>query len=334
MSMQMPTPTSSDGQTLFAAVAERTNLAGTNKMELLLFKVGSPETYGINVFKVKEVIRKVEITQAPSAPAFVAGMASLRGNLVSVIDLIAACGNPAPDKPPIMIVTEFSGTTQAFLVESVETIVRIDWGDIHQPPAMLSGQSKITGVTRLADGRLAAILDVEQILHMISGKDATADIAFSAIGDDNPIPPATKLFFADDSAFARAQLQQILDKLGVSSEFAVNGQEAWQRLDAMAASATSSGKRLADMLPIVITDIEMPEMDGFKLTRLIKQDKRFDGVKVLLHSSMSESSNRDKGDAMGADGFLSKYNPTEVAKGIQAALAEIGKPLDAFARTP
>jgi two-component system chemotaxis response regulator CheV len=109
--------------------------------------------------------------------------------------------------------------------------------------------------------------------------------------------------------------------MGIESEFAVNGQEAWQRLGALASSAASAGRRLADVVPIIITDIEMPEMDGFKLTRLIKQDKRFEGIKVLLHSSMSESSNKDKGLAMGADGFLSKYNPTAVAEGIQAALA-------------
>ena len=324
MSMQMPAPASSQGQTLFAAVAERTNLAGTNKMELLLFKVGSPELYGINVFKVKEVIRKVDISQAPSSPAFVAGMVSLRGQLISVVDLIAACGNPAPATPPIMIVTEFSGTMQAFLVESVETIIRVDWSDIHQPPAMLSSKSKLTGVTQLADGRLAAILDVEQILHTISGKNTVADIA-AAVGVDSSPCAGTKLFFVDDSAFARAQLQQILDKIGVSSEFAVNGLEAWQRLDAIASAAVSSGKRLADALPIIITDIEMPEMDGFKLTRLIKQDKRFDGIRILLHSSMSEASNRDKGLAMGADGFLSKYNPAEVAKGIREVLSELGR---------
>lgn len=322
MSTQMPVSASSPGQTLFAAVAERANLAGTNKMELLLFKVGSPETYGINVFKVKEVIRKVEVSQAPSAPAFVVGMASLRGQLIAVVDLIAACGNPPPATPPIMIVTEFSGSMQALLVESVETIVRIDWSDIHQPPAMLSSSARLTGVTRLGDGRLAAILDVEQILHSISGKDASVEFA-APVAADKSMPADARLFFVNDSAFARAQLQQILDKIGVASEFAVNGQEAWQRLEALATAAAASGSRLADTLPIVITDIEMPEMDGFRLTRLIKQDKRFDGVKVLLHSSMSESSNRDKGIAMGADGFLAKYNPTEVAKSIQAVLADI-----------
>jgi two-component system chemotaxis response regulator CheV len=322
MAISMPAPASSSSPNLLAAIDARTNLAGTNKMELLLFKVGSAETYGINVFKVKEVMRTVDITQAPSAPEFVVGMASLRGNLVPVIDLIAACGNPPPDKPPIMVVTEFSESTQAFLVESVETIIRIDWSDIHQPPAMLSNSAKLTGVTRLNDGRLAAILDVEQILHTISGRDAVADIPDTLI-IDNVLPADTKLFFVDDSAFARTQLQQILDKINLKSEFAVNGHEAWQRLDTMATAAAAEGRRLADRLPIIITDIEMPEMDGFKLTRLIKQDRRFAGIKVLLHSSMSESSNREKGLAMGADGFLSKYNPTEVAKSIQAVLADI-----------
>ena len=325
--MQMPeSPSSQVQSSLFAAVAERANLAGTNKLELLLFKVGSPEIYGINVFKVREVIRKVEITQSPSAPRFVAGMASLRGQLLSVIDLIAACGNPPPEEPPIMIVTEFSGTAQAFLVESVDTIVRVDWSDVHQPPQMLSTQSKLTGVTRLADGRLAGILDVEQILNSISGKDSKVDNIAAMFAESPPIPSSIKLFFVDDSTFARSQLQQILEQMGIESEFAVNGREAWDRLDIMASLAAVSGKRLAEKLPIIITDIEMPEMDGFKLTRMIKQDKRFEGIKVLLHSSMSESSNVDKGIAMGADGFLSKYNPTEVAKGIQAALAEIDKP--------
>ncbi|MRR51657.1 MAG: chemotaxis signal transduction protein CheV [Rhodocyclaceae bacterium] len=325
MSLHLPASNASPGQNLLAAVDARTNLAGTNKMELLLFKVGSPEIYGINVFKVKEVIRKVEITQAPESPAYVMGMASLRGVLVPVVDLIAACGNPPPATEPIMIVTEFSGALQAFLVEAVETIIRVDWSEIHQPPSMLSHKSKLTGVTRLADGRLASILDVEQILHTISGKDTAAELA-KAVVVEAAMPPDTKLFFVDDSSFARNQLQQILNTIGVKSDYAVNGQDAWDRLTTMASLAAISGKPLAKTLPIIITDIEMPEMDGFKLTRLIKQDKRFDGIKVLLHSSMSEASNRDKGLAMGADGFLSKYNPAEVAKSIQSVLADIARP--------
>ena len=157
--MHVSTSQSSGSNSLLAAVDARTNLAGTNKMELLLFSLGSEEIYGINVFKVKEIIRKVEITQSPYAPEYVMGMASLRGQLVPVIDLVAYCGNTLTNKAPVMIVTEFSQSSQAFLVEAVETIVRIDWSDIHQPPHMLSGngKSKLTGVTKLPDGRLASL---------------------------------------------------------------------------------------------------------------------------------------------------------------------------------
>jgi two-component system chemotaxis response regulator CheV len=321
MAEQKPRAGATRGQDVLAGIDARTNLAGTNRMELLLFKVGSPETYGINVFKVKEVMRQVEITHPPGTHEFVAGMASLRGKLVPVIDLIGLCGNAAPATPPVMIVTEFSHTTQAFLVESVETIVRIDWSDVHQPPAMLSGNSKLTGVTRLADGRLAAILDVEQMLHVLSGKGEIIEIP-DAVAAETMLSQDVRVFFADDSAFARSQLKQILDRLGMKSEFAVNGREAWTRLDAIAAAADAAGMRVADELPIIITDIEMPEMDGFMLTRNIKADRRFDGVKVLLHSSMSESSNRSKGLAMGADGFLAKFDPTDVAEAINGILAE------------
>jgi two-component system chemotaxis response regulator CheV len=321
MAAHTPVTAPAGNQDSLTGIDERTNLAGTNRMELLLFKVGSPETYGINVFKVKEVMRGVAITHAPDSHPFIAGMASLRGQLVPVIDLIGLCGNPAPATPPVMIVTEFSHTTQAFLVESVETIIRIKWSDVHQPPAMLSNGSKLTGVTELADGRLASILDVEQMLHMISGKSDVIDVPATVVVDET-LPSDIRIFFADDSAFARAQLKQILDKLGLQNEYAINGREAWERLDAFAKTTEAAGKRVEESIPIIITDIEMPEMDGFMLTRNIKADRRFDGVKVLLHSSMSESSNRTKGLSMGADGFLAKFNPTDVAEALQTFLAE------------
>jgi two-component system chemotaxis response regulator CheV len=315
------TAASPDSRSLMASIEERANLAGTNMMELLLFKVGSPETYGINVFKVKEVIRLVDITGVPASPNFVSGMVSLRGELVSVINLIAFCGYPPPAAPPVMIVTEFSRTNQAFLVESVETIIRINWSDIHPPPPMLAGKTKLTGVTRLADGRLASILDVEQVLHAITGKDKVAYIPETFVADET-LPANIKVFYADDSAFARAQLQKVLETMKVGSDCAENGVEAWVKLEQIAATAAAAGERVADTWPVIITDIEMPQMDGFKLTKLIKGDPRFAGVKVLVHSSMSGSSNKDKGLAMGADGFLSKFNPDEVLATLQAIFSE------------
>lgn len=307
-------------QDALSAIDARTQLAGANMMELLLFKLGAPEIYGINVFKVREIIRTVEITQAPSQPEFVAGMASIRGQLVPVIDLVALCGNGRSGQSPVMIITEFSNTTQAFLVASVETITRVGWHDVHQAPAMLSGGTRLTGVTRLKDGALVSILDVEQILHAIMGdkpvslEPACLPVAQQAILKD------IKIFFADDSAFARNQLKQILDSMGVASDFAVNGLDAWTRLDALASLAEMTGTPLANSFPIIITDIEMPEMDGFMLTRKIKADSRFKGIKVLLHSSMSESSNKDKGIALGADGFLPKYKPAAVAESLRSFL--------------
>lgn len=308
-------------QDMLEGIDARTNLAGTNRMELLLFKVGSKATYGINVFKVKEVMRQVAITRTPGQLECMAGMASLRGQLVPVVDLVAMCGNPPLTTSPVMIVTEFSHTTQAFLVESVETIIRVKWSDVRAPPAMLSHSSKLTGVTELADGRLASILDVEQMLHILSGKSDIIDVPASVVVDES-LPTNIRIFFADDSTFARAQLKQILDKLGLKTEFAVNGREAWQKLEAIAVLADKAGNRVSDSIPIIITDIEMPEMDGFMLTRNIKADRRFDGVKVLVHSSMSESSNRTKGMAMGADGFLAKFNPTDIAEALQKLLTE------------
>lgn len=317
----LPQRSTAASHNLLASIDARTKLAGTNMMELLLFKVGSPETYGINVFKVKEVIRLIDITEAPLSPKFIKGMVCLRGELVSVIDLIGFCGNPQPQTPPLMIITEFSRSTQAFLVASIETIVRVNWADIHQPPPMLAGNTRLTGVTHLADGRLAAILDVEQIIHAITGKDKVTYIPKSFIADES-LPAHIKVFYADDSAFARAQLQKVLETMKVGSDYAVNGSEAWTKLKNIALAAEAAGQRVADTWPVIITDIEMPEMDGFKLTKLIKEDKRFSGVKVLVHSSMSGSSNRDKGLAMGADGFLAKFNPNEVLETLQRIFAE------------
>jgi two-component system chemotaxis response regulator CheV len=159
------------------------------------------------------------------------------------------------------------------------------------------------------------------MLHILSGKSDVIDVPASVVVDES-LPTNIRIFFADDSTFARAQLKQILDKLGLKTEFAVNGREAWQKLEAIAVLADKAGNRVSDSIPIIITDIEMPEMDGFMLTRNIKADRRFDGVKVLVHSSMSESSNRTKGMAMGADGFLAKFNPTDIAEALQKLLTE------------
>lgn len=313
-------------KTLLSSIDARTRLAGSNKLELLLFKLvpdelGQPaEVFGINVFKVQEVIMTPPITAIPDAPAFVVGMASLRGSLVTIINLAEYCGKTHNNRPPTMIIAEFSRHIVAFLVHGVETIVRMDWAEVKEPPAMLGGGSKVTAVTQLPDGRLVSILDVEQIVQSITAPgDLNGDLGEIPID----VPPEIKVLYADDSAVARGQLKRVLDALAIRSEETVNGAEAWRRLEVMASAAAAVGKELAATVPIVITDLEMPEMDGFTLIRLMREDRRFENVKIFVHSSMSNGSNLEKARSMGANGFLAKFSAPEVAEQLRVALKDV-----------
>ncbi|WP_332673398.1 chemotaxis protein CheW, partial [Aromatoleum sp.] len=157
---------------LFKNIDARTRLAGTNKLEILLFtlgvdaRTGRRETFGINVFKVREVMRTPEITAAPEMPGSVQGMVSLRGALVPVVDLARYVGVGLDSRRDIMIVTEYNGHTQGFLVEAVDTILRLDWSQMRVPPDMLTAKlgGLVTAVTELADKKLVMMLDVEKVL--------------------------------------------------------------------------------------------------------------------------------------------------------------------------
>lgn len=173
---------------LLKSIDARTKLAGTNKLEILLFSLGEDrrtgrrETYGINVFKVREVMRTPQITSAPDMPPAVEGMVSLRGNLVPVVDLAKYAGVDSDVPREIMIVTEYNGHTQGFLVEAVDTILRLDWSMMRVPPDMLMAQmgGLVTAVTELEDGRLIMMMDVEKVLSETSRCDDD-DLQFRSI---------------------------------------------------------------------------------------------------------------------------------------------------------
>ena len=246
-------------------VDARTKLAGTNKLEILLFTLGLDvagerrELFGINVFKVREVMRAPAITRAPEMPPAVEGMVSLRGTLVPVIDLAKYTGLGARH-PEILIVTEYNGRTQGFLVEAVESILRVDWADMRVPPELIAGKTAalVTAVTELADGRLVMMLDVEQVLAATSTVDYES--LYEAI--DTQVPPGRTVLFADDSAVARKQIARTLDALNVRHVCTSNGVHAWNTLSEIAATAAGSGRTVRDMVLLVLTDVEMPEMDG------------------------------------------------------------------------
>jgi len=303
---------------LLRNIDARTKLAGTNKLEILLFSLGTDartgrrETFGINVFKVREVMRTPPITAAPEMPPSVEGMVSLRGALVPVVDLARYAGVDTDTPRSIMIVTEYAGHTQGFLVEGVDTILRLDWSQMRVPPAMLLADmgGLVTAVTELPDGRLVMMMDVEKILSETTNYDD--EIVFRNI---KPLEnPELTVFFADDSAVARKQIQRTLEAMGVKYVAAINGLEAWLELEKMAAYAQASGQEVDDLISLVLTDIEMPEMDGYILTKKIKSDPRFVNVPVIMHSSLSGMSNQQLGKSVGVDEYVPKFEPQRLSE--------------------
>ncbi|TSA48269.1 MAG: chemotaxis signal transduction protein CheV [Nitrosomonadales bacterium] len=303
---------------LLKRIDARTKLAGSNKLEMLMFSLGKDErtgreeTFGINVFKVREVMRIPEITHAPDMPAAVEGMVSLRGSLVPVVDLVKYVGVQASTPPQIMIVTEYNGHTQGFLVQSVDTILRVDWSAMKVPPEMLTAQmgGLITAVTELRDGRIVMMMDVEKILAETSSY--ADDISIASL---SPLDVGEKtVFFADDSTVARKQIMKTLDALGIKYTFATNGKEAWQELQKIAARADMQQLPVKSLIHLILTDVEMPEMDGYVLTRHIKADVRFAGIPVLMHSSLSSSANQQLGRSVGVDEYVPKFEPHKLAE--------------------
>lgn len=314
---------------LLKNIDARTRLAGTNKLEILLFtlgvdpRTGRRETFGINVFKVREVMRTPAITAAPDMPDAVQGMVSLRGALVPVVDLGSYVGIGEAAAREIMIVTEYNGHTQGFLVEGVDTILRLDWSQMRVPPEMLTARmgGLVTAVTELADGQLVMMLDVERVLSETSKYDDEflfRDIPTVPGGSEHVV------YFADDSSVARRQITQTLEAMNVRHVGAVNGRQAWEELKRAAAHADACGRPVSDFISLVLTDVEMPEMDGYMLTRQIKADRRFAGIPVIMHSSLSGMSNTQLGLSVGVDEYVPKFEPQRLAQTLLRLLSGAG----------
>jgi two-component system chemotaxis response regulator CheV len=294
---------SSSDDGVLDSIDARTSLAGTNKMEILLFSLGSDEKFGINVFKVKEVSQAGKITRTPNMPRGVNGIVSLRGHVMPVLNLAEFMGM-TPDTPhQTMMVAEYNTHILGFLVEGVDRIIRVDWDKVRAAEGMLSDKGAlITAITELPDGTLVSLLDVEQILSNAFGEAIVGNVERVESGRDLCV------FFADDSMVARRKIAEVLDKMGVKHIQSTSGREAWDRLKTMADAAQSSGVPLHDQIQVILTDAEMPEMDGYVLTQNIKADNRFDGIPVVMHSSLSSDANRAMGRRVGVDYYVSKFD--------------------------
>lgn len=301
-------------------VDARARLAGSNCMELLLFSLGTQETFGINVFKVREVCKTPKITKTPNMPQGVEGLISLRGNVIPVVSLMHTMRltGAAGALGGSMMVAEYNKRILGFLVHDVDRIARVAWDKVRAAETVGNGCSHqfITAVTELPGNRMVSILDVEQIMASTFGEAHVPEIArLEGASDYN-------IFFVDDSLVARKKITEVLDKLGCRHKHAVNGLEAWSRLQAMAEHAAQTGANLHDELQLILTDAEMPEMDGYMLTRNIKSDPRFDGIPVVMHSSLSSEANRAMGKRVGVDSYVAKFDGNILADTLRPLLTK------------
>jgi two-component system chemotaxis response regulator CheV len=249
------------------------------------------------------------------------GVANIRGQMIPVINLPLITGCNPSKGLGILLVTEFARTTQAFAVEEVNEIVRLEWKQVLSAEG--TGGGLVTSIARL-DGnaentRLAQVLDVEQILRDVfpeqhKGVDAEAKMPQLSI------PPGTVILAADDSAVARMMIEQGLKAMNLDFVMTKTGKEAWERLQAMNVDATAAGKTIRDKVALVLTDLEMPEMDGFTLTKNIKQDPRFSSIPVIIHSSLTGTTNEGHVKSVGADAYVAKFVAEELGATIRSVL--------------
>ncbi len=302
---------------MLESVDARTRLAGSNKMEILLFSLGTRETFGINVFKVREVGRTPQITRTPNMPHGVEGLVSLRGNVIPVLSLVNFLDHrEVPvERGKTMMVAEYSKRTIGFLVHEVDRIIRVDWEKVRAPESVLSSnEGLITAITELENGTLVSLLDVEQILANAFGEAVIVDIPAAHVSEE------VGVFFVDDSIVARRKIAEVFDKLGVKHKHATNGAEAWSRLQGLAVHAQQTASPLRDAIRLILVDAEMPEMDGYVLTKNIKADHRFEGIPVIMHSSLSSDANRAMGQAVGVDAYVAKFDAEILADTLRPML--------------
>lgn len=302
------------------SVDQRTQLAGRNRMELLLFRFEDRQRYGINVFKVREVIPAPELSRVPHSHPAARGIAYVRGQALSILDLsYATSGEPIrKEEGNYIIITEYNRQTQGFLVGGVDRIININWEEVLPPPSGGGSGGYLTAVARYEE-EMIQIIDVEKVLAEVN-QAAGADPHTTEGGGVGSAAGAEafKVLVVDDSTVARKQIQRTLGELGLHVVAKENGREALEQLRAWERQEPSG---LDDLL-MVVSDIEMPVMDGYTLTRYVREDAQLTSVHMLLHSSLSGVFNSEMVRRVGADDFLAKFHSGDLAERVRARLAE------------
>ncbi len=281
--------------------------SGTNELELLEFEVGN-SCYGINISKVVEIMINQEVTPVPNAPEEVEGVFIPRDKLISVIDLHKVLNTQCTktDKD-IFIICEFNQMQVAFHVSKVKGIQRISWSDISDPPSIANGSSSeaaglSTGVAKV-NGRIIIILDFEKIVSKLNRSAGLDTTGIDRLTRPDAVVGNKRIVVADDSKFLNKMITDSLEHIGFYNiQSFSNGQDAWDYVQ----SYRDSGDKITDDIAAVISDIEMPKMDGHRLTKLIKDDAVLKDIPVILFSSLINEQMIAKGKSVGADAQFSK----------------------------
>ncbi|MFY9180453.1 MAG: chemotaxis protein CheV [Venatoribacter sp.] len=292
------------------SVNQRTQLVGQNRLELLLFRLNGRQIYGINVFKVKEVLQCPKLTGLPGSSPIVRGVAHIRTGTIPIMDLSMATGG-APLQSidnAFVIITEYNRKTQGFLVAGVERIVNMNWGDIHPPPKGTGREHYLTAVTQV-DDKMVEIIDVEKVLSEVSPTNETISVGVVTESAKEKAV-SRKVLIVDDSKIARKQVSRCLENIGVEVVALNDGLQAWNHLQGI----VDGGERVEDHYVMMISDIEMPEMDGYTLTHSVRGDNRMSGFYVVLHSSLSGVFNKAMVEKVGANDFIAKFDPDILAE--------------------
>jgi two-component system chemotaxis response regulator CheV len=304
---------------------------GTNEMELVDFRIFKKEgdevyegIYGINVSKVREIIRVPKLTELPGIPEFIEGIFDLRGVVIPVVNLAKWMGVDTPpevSKNARVIITEFNNVLIGFVVHDAKRIRRINWKDIE--PASFAGrmgsdgmdQSKITGVTRIEDDSVLLILDLETVVQELglyapsSGADMPTDeYDFTGL-----------VLLLDDSLTARKIVKEALMKMGFQVVEASDGKEGLQKLEDL---YDVYGEGINNHVKLIVSDVEMPLMDGFHFAANVKDDKRFEDIPIVFNSSISDHFSEARGKDAGGEAYLVKFDASsfydEVARVVRA----------------
>jgi two-component system chemotaxis response regulator CheV len=301
---------------------------GSNEMELVDFRILKEEDgeiyegiYGVNVSKVREIIKMPKLTELPGTPEYIEGIFDLRSVVIPVVNLAKWMGIIEPEAAKAnsrVIITEFNNVLIGFVVHEAKRIRRINWSDI-EPASFASGAgsidgSKITGVTKIEGDNVLLILDLETVVQDLGLYEPDVENI-----PDNMDGFSGLALVLDDSTTARKIVKDALQKMGFSVVEAGDGQEGLEKLNDL---YESYGDNIADSLKIIISDVEMPKMDGFHFAANVKSDGRFDSIPIVFNSSISDHFSEIRGKEAGAEAYLVKFEASsfydEVARIVRA----------------